>query len=155
MDNNHLNDVEKYFGQPKPEVTEPALQLRADVVTDLANKIVKKLDVENRRRKKKTLNMTEIAAAFIAAATHIDTHRGGVVMPVIREMITQGELQVTGWREGVPQTEFTETGLSWVCLFEGGGIAMAPPSTWEQYKIIGHIDPQELYPAGFVKEHAT
>jgi hypothetical protein len=64
-------------------------QVRPEVVTDLANALVKKIDIQSRklRKNEEPLNMSEIAAAFVAVAHQIDTQRGGCVIPVMGQML--------------------------------------------------------------------
>jgi|GEM_PF-1931289 len=68
--------------------------VRPEVVTDLGNKILLKINQFSKRRKDEALSLAEIGAAMVAAANTIDTQRGDwVLIPVLSELLTDPHMR--------------------------------------------------------------
>lgn len=74
--------------------------IRPAVVAELSNAIIKKVDHFNRKQKKTEppLNMSEVAAGLLQTAHFIDSNRGGMVVPILAEMLHPSS--VDGEQEG-------------------------------------------------------
>jgi len=72
--------------------------VRPQEVTELGNAIIKKVNLYAKRAEKKggPLNMSEIAAAFIMAAHHVDNQSGGFVRLAMFEMLFHNFSAETG-----------------------------------------------------------